>query len=127
MELAFSFVYPSPDGPVPSVGWEGVREGVDDYKYLDTLSQVINQARAAGHEEAAQKAARTLQEITDQVRVEAYQAAIKAGEATGWRLGTHFHRPSPQAEIAPGDYHKFRSQIAQEVMNLMGEMNEGSS
>lgn len=40
-------------GPTP--GWEGFREGVDDYKYLFTLSEVIKQARNSMSQEVRTK------------------------------------------------------------------------
>ncbi len=38
-------VYPSPDkgAPMPTLQWEGIREGVDDYCYAYTLQQVATQ------------------------------------------------------------------------------------
>ena len=38
--------YPTPDGKglVPTLQWEGIREGVDDYKYLYTLKALVEQA-----------------------------------------------------------------------------------
>ena len=28
------YVWCVPEGPIPSVGWEQAREGIDDYRYL---------------------------------------------------------------------------------------------
>ena len=38
-------VYPSPDNgaPMPTLQWEGIREGIDDYAYLHTLEQLAKQ------------------------------------------------------------------------------------
>ncbi len=38
-------VYPSADGPVPTLQWEGIREGIDDYKYVYTLETLIAEAK----------------------------------------------------------------------------------
>ncbi|MDD3927993.1 MAG: DUF4091 domain-containing protein [bacterium] len=38
-------VYPSADGPVPTLQWEGIREGIDDYKYVYTLETLISDAK----------------------------------------------------------------------------------
>ena len=118
MDIPFSFVFPAPEGPMPSVGWEGVREGVDDHKYMSTLAGLIEKAEAGGHAEAAQRAAGRLQEITDTVRVEGYREGAEAGRATGWRLGGHYHRSSPQPEIGKEDYDRFRHLIAREILRL---------
>jgi hypothetical protein len=118
MELPYSFVYPLAAGPVPSVGWEAIREGIDDHKYISTLTKMIEKAKAAGHKEVAQRAAKTLKEITDKIRVKALGEATRAGRASGWRSGALFDRPSPQAEISKGDYDKFRYRIAGEIRKL---------
>ncbi len=54
--------YPSPDGKpplVPTLQWEGIREGVDDAKYLATLRRAIADLRADKRAGAAELAART--------------------------------------------------------------------
>ena len=49
------FVLPSPDGPIPTVGWEGIREGILDYRILRALERkVIN---AAGNLEKKEQTA----------------------------------------------------------------------
>jgi hypothetical protein len=35
--------YPSSDGPVPTLQWEGIREGINDYRYMYTLEQLLMQ------------------------------------------------------------------------------------
>ena len=42
------YVFPTPQGPLPTPAWEGIREGVEDNKYLYTLSELIAQANASG-------------------------------------------------------------------------------
>jgi hypothetical protein len=43
--------------------WEGIREGIDDYKYLHTLKQWISRALQSGHQDAAASAQATLDSI----------------------------------------------------------------
>ena len=40
-----SFVYPTVDGVIDTIAWEGYREGVDDVRYLTTLLQAIEKNR----------------------------------------------------------------------------------
>lgn len=35
------YTYPSPNGPIPTISWECVREGIDDFSYLATLENLI--------------------------------------------------------------------------------------
>ena len=51
------YVVPAPDGPIPTVAWEAVREGIDDMKYLTALSKLIDKASASGSREAVAAAA----------------------------------------------------------------------
>jgi hypothetical protein len=52
--------YPTPDGRglVPTLQWEAIREGVDDYKYLHTLMCAIRDARTSKVPAAARAADR---------------------------------------------------------------------
>jgi hypothetical protein len=43
------WVFPGHDGPLPSPGWEGLREGDDDSNYLFTLNTLIQQAINSGN------------------------------------------------------------------------------
>ncbi len=56
--------YPTPDGKalVPTLQWEGLREGVDDYRYLYTLKSLIRKAegKAGRAGEAAAQADRQI-------------------------------------------------------------------
>jgi len=49
-----NFVYPTVDGVVDTVQWEGYREGIDDLRYLGTLRQAIASARNRGDAKQAQ-------------------------------------------------------------------------
>lgn len=39
------YVFCSPEGPIPTLSWEGVREGIDDLKYMKTLENLIAKAK----------------------------------------------------------------------------------
>ena len=41
---AWDYCLPGPDGPLPSLGWEGYREGIDDSRYVATLESAISEA-----------------------------------------------------------------------------------
>lgn len=51
--------YPTIDGVIPTLQWEGFREGVDDVRYLSTLVKIINnlevEGKAKGEIEAAKR------------------------------------------------------------------------
>ncbi len=51
-----AFVYPAAGGVIDTIQWEGYREGIDDIKYITTLRQKINAAKAAGKDASAAEA-----------------------------------------------------------------------
>lgn len=50
------FAYPTMNGVIGTVQWEGYREGVDDVRYLTTLRNTIQTAKAAGKDTSAAEA-----------------------------------------------------------------------
>ena len=66
-------VYPSEDGPVPTPRYEGVREGVDDMRYVFTLREAIKDGLGSGdraREAAARRAAQQLEELVSQISID---------------------------------------------------------
>jgi hypothetical protein len=45
-----NFTYPTVDGVIDTVEWEGFREGVDDARYLATLQALLEEKRAEGQD-----------------------------------------------------------------------------
>ncbi len=50
-----------------SLEWEGIREGITDYKYLYTLKEMIGEARQAGRQQAATAAQKSLDDILSHI------------------------------------------------------------
>lgn len=62
------YVMPAADGPLPSIPWESLRAGVDDYRYLDLLWRLITLAKADPETTGAAKAGeRAALEVLDNV------------------------------------------------------------
>ena len=57
-------------GPVPVTLWEAYREGIDDYRYVTTLTRFIARARKAGLTRAADEAEKDLKLIRDAIKVQ---------------------------------------------------------
>ncbi|MCZ7646754.1 MAG: hypothetical protein M5U26_15950 [Planctomycetota bacterium] len=92
----FGYVYRTDDGVLPSLAWESVREGLDDYRYTDLLWRLITAARASGDPRAVaaakegEAAARRIMSRIDfhyQDKIRAGQPAISATLAQ-WRWQT---------------------------------------
>ena len=39
------FAYPTTNGVIDTIAWEGFREGVDDIRYINTLEEYVNKAK----------------------------------------------------------------------------------
>ena len=48
---AHTMAYPTVDGVVDTIAWEGYREGVDDVRYVTTLQEAVKGAKGSGNPE----------------------------------------------------------------------------
>ena len=117
-ELHYAFVCPTATDMVPTIGWEAVREGIDDHRYLATLKQAIVDARQAGKVKPAATAAAVLQAVTDEINLAGYRAGILGGEASPHRLGSHYDRSSPQPDLPKAGYNRWRRRLADAIIAL---------
>ncbi|HAH86936.1 MAG TPA: hypothetical protein DCL60_06145, partial [Armatimonadetes bacterium] len=56
--------YPTPKGPINSIDFEAIREGIDDLNYIYTLQQLMDKAKKAGKGDLAKAGEAVLDEIT---------------------------------------------------------------
>ena len=113
---SLGYIAPSPIGPVPGVGWEGRREGVDDVRYLQLLEARVAAARQ--NDATAQEARTWLSEV----RKRSYSPEFDTNRYNA--MGTDYMDPNSQ--IAPGDYDAIRAKAADFIMKLApaaGEQN----
>ncbi len=124
-----TFFYPPTDEEEggPSIGWEGVREGVDDYRYIHTLQEIIAKCEASADENVRRQAAEAklmLQQLADSVDISqlrtnmsmqgqwASETLNEAGEFA--RTGS-FKLPVP---LALEDYNAVRRRVADWIVKL---------
>jgi hypothetical protein len=95
----WSFVYPTGEELIPTIGWEGVREGIDDYRYLKTLSIAIQEAKKRKADiDVIKNAENLLKEIEEGMPAENSGEMQKTAESV--------------------EYNKLRYQVAQQIINL---------
>jgi len=114
------FALPGPDGPVPGVGLEGMREGIDDYRYLQLLEARI--AADDGTSGVAAEARRWLDEIKQSVVDSANAGVFAAGYQYLWELDW----TEPSTDIEPAEYSSIREAAAGYIAKLTdapGELN----
>ena len=101
--------YPGDGRRIPTIEWEALREGIDDFRYVYTLELAIAKARAKGSAEAAsavEEAGRLLDELRDDVvsDLEEYE-----------RRELNFHTDSIWP---PEKYDDWRNRIARMIVRL---------
>jgi hypothetical protein len=113
------YVYPSPDGPVPTLNFELASLGITDYRYVSTLGRMSAQARASGLPDFivwADDADALLQAIQDETPAFAIDNAYRPIHFAGIAEGPGC---LAQVEAALEDY---RRQIAEMIMALPGPL-----
>ena len=64
--------YPGPDGPLPSIRLEAIRDGIEDYEYLYLLRERLQALRKAGQEPAWGREADALLAVPDDFAPDKY-------------------------------------------------------
>lgn len=75
-----NFVYPTVDGVIDTVQWEGYREGIDDLRYLATLRKAMARAVTAGADKQVASAQRYLETLD----VNHADLCVVRNEMAGW-------------------------------------------
>jgi hypothetical protein len=112
------YVVASRSGPVPGVGFEGMREGIDDVRYLQLLEARVK--AAPSQDPTTQEAGLWL----DNLRSRSYSAALAFCPGRYGTWGTDFMDPHPG--LAPNDYDVIRAAAAAYIQKLPatpGELN----
>jgi len=117
------FILPGPDGPLPTVAYEGMREGIDDMRYIYTLEQLVERAPVADGADEAKALLAKLRENTPRYR--------------DWTLG-YAHRGIPNSKMLddpemrkmweplrppkwpPGKMQEYRKRVADMIVQLGG-------
>lgn len=121
---ALSYIYPGKDGPIPSIGWEAIREGIDDYRYLATLRRLADKAVAADKEVVAKGAERLFAQLKALIDVDRYSEAYLEGrKAEDVNCGRRFERPRVQPELAVDLYDRIRQDAADEIERISRDLD----
>ena len=119
------FVWCVPEGPIPSVGWEAAREGIDDFRYLRTLEQTIAEVGKTGGPEV--KAAKLfLEDLHRRIKPGNYGKALEVARDRAKEEGrntiTLFERATPEPALTRDDYSTIRRQAADHILRLQDAM-----
>lgn len=124
----WNVVYPSMTSVYhdPTLEWEAMREGVDDYRYMHTLKTLAEAARKAGRADAADKALKVLQAVLEPVHTDGKKAGgpaieIEANVALKDRQLTGDELKAAQAQMTAAWYDQSRRKIASAIIELQKE------
>ena len=106
-----SYVYPAKDELIPTVGWEAVREGIDDYRYLVTLKRLAGKVAAAGHDDLVRDAEAVFEQVKAMVTMDNYGKAYHKAIATGGDAGA-YDRPRVEPDLPIERYDEIRHAAA---------------
>ncbi len=115
-----AYVLPGPDGPIPGIGWEGRREGVDDFRHLQLLETRIEAADASCPVAAA--AAHWINELRRRIEESSVRGLFGTGRVYLWELDW----VDPAPDLAPAAYRTIRATAAAYIERLApapGERN----
>jgi len=79
-----AIVYPSKDGPVPTLAWEAFREGIDDTRYLTVLTELAE--KKEGKKKAEERVVELLANIGLNIRAEAVSLNHKDLQNIRWQI-----------------------------------------
>jgi len=122
-----SYAYPTEDELIPSIGWEAVREGIDDYRYLSTLKRLADKARAAGKKQLVERADKIFAEVKKMVTMDNYGKAYHTAMAGGVALATAYQRPRVEPQLSIDSYDRMRLKVARAIVDIAAVLSASKS
>ncbi len=105
--------WPSKEGPIPTLQWEALREGITDYCYLHTLALRLKAAEKAGAEKA--KAA-------EEIRTKLSSLLKKYSHEATYLWGTYspqsYNFPYAYQSVSNATFAADRKQIENWILDL---------
>ena len=103
----WDYCLPAPDGPLPTPGWEGYREGINDGRYIATLESAMASAERSG-DDATREMARSARDCVDR-----FLARIDLSPSQ-----PIFGTRREAAKFANGELDAFRRDVARYIVRL---------
>lgn len=106
--------YPARGGSVPTIQWEGMREGITDLRYLTTIDALIREASASDDtslKNLARDSSARMQNFLSRIDLRSVNIVSERD-------------PEPYEEIDALQYHEFRQQLAWDILALQAEIRK---
>ena len=123
-----SYIYPAKNEIIPTIGWEGIREGIDDYRYLATLKQLVEKAKAAGKADLTKGAEEIFEDVKKMVTMDNYgkayiDAAYDPASNAGAEQGGAYNRKRVEPDLAIDAYDNMRLKVSKEIEKITAAMS----
>jgi hypothetical protein len=118
MHVINGYIIPGPNGPISSMGFEGRREGIDDFRYLQLLEARLKATDV--NSVTAREARNWLDGLKKIIHDEAIQGVFSSGHQYLWELD--WVEPSPN--FKPVEYAALRDKAASFIVQLAAAPNE---
>jgi len=105
------YVFPAADGPIPTLAWEAIREGIDDQRYLLTFRRLATEAIASDDEV---KKARAAAMMTD---VDAFVSSVPKDRS---------ERTAFLESLSQDRLDQLRSALISHILELLGYARSGA-
>lgn len=119
-----SYVYPAEEELIPTIGWEAVREGIDDFRYLSTLKRLAEKAKSIGKADLVKEAEKIFEEVKNMVTMGNYSKAYCQADKSSVKDARHYGRPRPEPDLAIEGYDKMRLKTAREIERIAMALSE---
>jgi hypothetical protein len=111
----YFYSFPTTDGLLPSIGWEGVREGIDDQKYHYTLQRWIARARKSGNARS--------KELADQAETD-IRAMLEPLDINRANVVNAEAIRTQSNAMTGADLDRFREGCIRHILTLQGEVGQ---
>ncbi|HJN18925.1 MAG TPA: hypothetical protein QGH10_25725, partial [Armatimonadota bacterium] len=119
-----SYAYPAKDELIPTIGWEAVREGIDDYRYLATLRRLASRASDAGRADLVRDAESVFAQARAMVTMDNYGKAYHLALAAGGDA-TAYDRPRVEPDLPLAAYDALRQAAAEQIAEIDAALAAG--
>lgn len=118
-----SYVYPAEDELIPTIGWEAVREGIDDYRYLATLKRQAERAADAGRDDLVRGAEAVFEQARSMVTMDNYGKAFLKVRGDPAEASA-YNRPRVEPDLPLGAYDILRQAAADQAEAIVAALAE---
>ena len=115
------WIFPTDNGPLPTTGWEAIREGVEDGRYIHALQQLIKERRKKiGDDDSLSKEAEAFLKAT----LDRVDTSPRPRKPDGSADNTKFPLRIAAEKIDPDFFDQVRREIAERIITFQSATDQ---